>query len=216
MTSIATKFGLGGGGGTSLGNNFTAPWKFYPVFCPVASLEVYDSASTARDSSTTQFFTEMARRGLQDTTDWTANTYKTLLNVASGKGEVAALVGPTAGGAESTTFELTIDGVLTEIVVGALASGERGLLCAYTPQLTQRFTTITDWLKPAGEGLEADKASFTITGGLSYIMPWREIGGFGMPLLEFNTSLLIRAKHSASITNSTATAYSAVQYRLGL
>ncbi len=211
MAEIGSKFGLGGGGGI----HFKNPWEFYPYMGAVAVINIYDSGGTVRDASTTNFFTQMANAGLQDTTNWTANTYKTLLTVASGKGFVAAMIGCTAGGAETTTFEITVDGVLTEIAVGTLASGERAmLLTGYFDDVDQ--TTALACSKPVAVALEADKATFGSFGGvnLSVIPPWRSMRG--IPLLKFSQSLLIRAKHSATITNSTATAYSAIMYRVGL
>lgn len=207
--------------GSTGGVHFKEPWLFQPITAAAGSLEVFDSGAVTRDSTTTAFFTEMARRGLQDTTNWTSNTYKTLLSVSSGKGLVAALVGCTAGGVETTTFEITVDGVLTEIAVGGLASGERAVLSAAGLQAgTYYLGTVAsadEWPFPGGEALDADKATFGATYGVTaYIAPWRAHMFNAMPCLRFNTSLLIRAKHSANITNATATAYSAVMYRLGL
>lgn len=212
MADIGQEFGLGAAGGI----HFKEPWLLMP-YTPVAtSLECYDSGAGANDSATTGFFTEMARRGLQDQTNWTADTYKTLLSVPSGKGLVAGLCGPTAGGAETTTFEFTADGVLTEVAVGPLASGERALLLAHGPTTIGTFESQTN-VEPGAEALDADKATFgAVTFTASHIFPWKMIANMAIPCLRFNQSLLIRAKHSASITNSTATAYSFVMYRKGL
>lgn len=203
---------LGSGGGI----HFKDPWEFRPYFVPAGFIGVYNSGGTTSDDQTAAMFTEMARRGLQDTTNWTAGDYKTLLNVSSGKGFVACVIGPVAGGASTTTFEFTIDGVLTEIAVGPLASGERAaLLTDYYDG--QDYTTAANAFKVGAETLESDKATFASPSQLTsvaLIPGWRWTRG--TPLLKFKQSLLIRAKHSASITNSTATAYSAVMYRLGL
>lgn len=209
MTRASELFGGGGG------IHFKDPWEFKPFVQPAANLQIWDSGGTQQDSTATAFFTEMARRGLQDTTNWTADTYKTILSVPSGKGLVAAYIGCTAGGAETHTVEFTIDGVLTEITIGTLASGERGILIGGYADGAQ-YTTVSDINKSASEALEADKATFTAMSNVqsvSAIAPWRSTY---WPCLKFKTSLLIRAKHSANITNSTATAYSAVMYRLGL
>jgi len=192
------------------GKDFSNPAEFLPYCAAVASLNVYDSGSTIRASDTVAFFTEMDRRGVQDTTDWTADTYKTLLSISSGKGLVAALVGPTAGGASTTTFRFTVDGVASTVAVAGLASGERATLMPMTA-VGSDYTTAAVWPDPGAEGLDADKATFGAIRASSNIPPWRRMSEF--PMLKFNTSLLIEAKHSASITNSTATAYSAVMYR---
>ena len=216
MADIASKFGLGGSSGGGI--NFTDAWQFYPYIVTTTDLEVSDSSGAGQDSTTTAFFTQYATMGLQDTTDWVADTYKTILNVASGKGLVASIVGPTAGGASTTTFEFTNDaGVVEEMVIAGLASGERAVLYAVPPTFTNIYTSAGQPTRPYNEVLEADKATFgAMSSTAMRALPWRQLGMFGAPLYQFNTSLLLRAKHSADITNSTATAYSAVQYRLGL
>lgn len=210
-TGISTKFGLGAGGGI----HFSDPWLMMPQIGATGGFRVHDSAGAAQNCATTAFFTEMARRGLQDQTDWTANTYKTLLSVSSGKGLVYWVNGPTAGGAETTTFEITVDGVLVEIAVGALASGERAVLhCGMGAG--GLFTTANQFILPDVETLKSDKATFGASPTGMAVPVWSAVALLGVPMLKFKTSLLVRAKHSASITNSTATSYSAVMYRLGL
>lgn len=196
------------------GIHFSEPWLLKPGLVTVARLLAHDSGGSGQASSTTAFFTEMARRGLQDTTNWTADTYKTLLTVASGKGLVAGIIGCTAGGAETTTFEITIDGVATTIAVGTLASGERATLFCGGIVDPAVFTTAGKVTQSDVEELEADKA--TLNRQSAYVAPWSTMDFMSIPMLRFNQSLLIRAKHSANIVNSTATAYSAVMYRLGL
>lgn len=211
------------GGGTNMvaivsgGINFKHPQRLRPYIPPVADLLIGEADGTPTNSTTTAFFTELARRGLQDTTNWTNGVYKTLLNVASGRGEVAALVGPTAGGAETTTFRITVDGVVHVLTSETLASGERAaFLAAYFD--SGDYSTAGSVVNPGDEALEASKATWTTLSNLnsetSCIPPWRAMRG--IPMLEFTTSLLIEAKHSADITNSTATAYSGVMYRLFL
>jgi hypothetical protein len=198
------------------GIHFKEPWRLTPMMAAAAQLGVYDAADARQAATTVAFFTEMARRGLQDTTNWTSDTYKTLLTVSSGKGYVAAIVGCTAGGAETTTFRITVDGLAHTIAVGTLAAGERACLLAGYVEGTE-YTTAENINKGTAETLEADKATFGAVSniGSANIPPWRFFKR-GIPLLTFDTSLVIEAKHSANITNSTATAYSAVQYHLGL
>ena len=208
MTRASELFGGGGGG-----IHFKDPWEFMPYTAAVADLLMYDSGSASRAASTTNFFTELARRGLQNQTDWVADTYKTLLNVASGKGLVAAIIGPTMGGAETTTFRITVDGVADEIAITG-ASGKRACLLTKNNSNVD-FTTANTFVLTDAEALAADKATFAnmyAAGG--FIPGWRQMSAF--PMLRFKQSLLIEAKNSADITNSTATAYSGVMYRLGL
>lgn len=197
----------------SLGIHFNQPSQFQPIIAPVADLNVFDNGNIIQDSSTTAFFTQMASRGLQDTTNWTANTYKTLLTV-TGAGFVAGIVGPTAGGTQTTTFEITTDGILDEIAITVAASQRAVLLAKYGGSTD--FTTAEIFMYAGvSAALGADKATFTISSNPVGVIPgWRQMAI--VPQLRFTRSLLIRAKHSASITNSTATAYSAVMYRLDL
>lgn len=195
------------------GIHFTDPWEFLPRVFVAANLLLEENDGTDQTSATTAFFTAMAARGFQDTTNWTADTYKTLLTVSSGKGFLAALVGPTAGGSETTTFEITADGVTTEIAV-AVASGERAVLSrvclpSTTYTLASRFA-IQGGTINAGKTIIGTPGIDTLLGG------WPLVEANGVPCLKFTQSLVIRAKHSANITNSTATAYSGGMYRLGL
>lgn len=210
--SIDTTLGsyVNGAGGI----HFTNPWEFLPLATAAANVAAYDSSSTAQDSTTTAFFDEMDRRGVKNTwSGWTANTYQTLLDVSSGKGLVANLIGPTAGSSAVTTFKFTIDGAPeVEIPVGVV-SGNRAIL---TPGLYnfRDYNFDGNLGFPGAETLNAGKTQFTNTSSVIHVLPWRTYRG--TPLLRFNSSIKIEAKHSANITNSTATAYSAVMYRLGL
>jgi hypothetical protein len=167
------------------------------------------SGGVGVDAQSVAFFTEMARRGIQEQTNWTADTYKTIVNINSSKGGwVFAYIGCTAGGAETHTTRWTIDGKTAQTVtVAGLASGERAVL------LSGASTTST---APGNEALDADKATFGAIGANNSIATWAGISNLSIPLLRFEQTLLLEAKHSVSITNSTATAYSALQYRLGL
>lgn len=196
------------------GIHFTDPWLFEPRTILATQYYTSDSALSVTASSTTAFFTEQASRGLQDQTNWTANTYKTLLNVASGKGLVAGMCGPTAGGAETTTFEITVDGVLDELTI-TNATSERAFLTNCATGLNSIYTTAAHYLGNSTGALAASATTFQDDLNI-YALPWQVIGFHGTPCLRFNTSLLIRAKHSENITNSTATSYSYVMYRLGL
>lgn len=200
-------------GGRS-GIHFTDPAEFYPFAAPVANIGAHDSANTRQNSSTTAFFTEMARRGIQEQTNWTADTYKTLLNLTSPKkGFVAAVVGPTAGASETTTFEFTVDGAAAQEIAIPVASGERAILVS-VGHLDTFFATGGYWLNSYNQVLDSNKQYFTNSLGGGFTIPgWATTSMINPPQLKFSDSLLIRAKHSANITNSTATAYSAVMYR---
>lgn len=198
---------LGGAGGI----HFSDPGEMLPRVFVAANLLLEENDGTDRTSETTAFFTAMAARGFQDTTNWTSDTYKTLLSVTSGSGLLAALVGPTAGGSETTTFEITVDGKLVEIPI-AVASGERACLMQLAlPGAT--FTTASRFAIQGGT-INAGKTIIGTPTIDTLLCGWPLVTAYGTPCLKFKTSLLIRAKHSANITNSTATAYSGGMYRL--
>jgi len=171
--------------------------------------------TTGRTSATTAFFTAVAAyMGTTDTTDWTADTPKTIYS-HTGKGRFAWFLGPTAGGSETTTLEITIDGVLKEIPC-AVASGERALFTTYMGQPTDEMSTTSALENQGGETMNAAKTGFTDqVSGTVFMLPWRSILVLGIPVLRYDVSLLVRAKHSQNITNSTATAYSAMQHIAG-
>lgn len=196
------------------GFHFRKPNRFNPYCAAAANLFVKDSAGASRSSATTNFHTQMAARGAQVTTDWTGGVKKTLLTVASGSGLVAACVGPTAGGAESTIWEFVVDGVTSTVTVTGLASGERGCLLPTNYEQAD-YTTAAQLSDPKTEALDSDKATFgAVDSDGVYILPWRNM--WNVRMLEFQNSLTISATHSASITNSTATAYCSIMYRLFL
>ena len=56
------------------------------------------------------FFAEMARRGLDDQTVWTPDTYKTILTIPVGRGFVCGVVGPMTP-SKAVPFQFTVDGV---------------------------------------------------------------------------------------------------------
>jgi hypothetical protein len=194
------------------GIHFTDPGEFQLISNASSTVRYINATGSAFSANTTVAFTGFAAMGLQDLTNWTANTYKTILSV-SGKGFVAGYIGCEAGGAETHTVEFTVDGTLKEIAI-VNASGERALI---VPGLIPETAYTTANFEAANNSgpLDAGKTTLgTVSSTQGFITPWQWLGTNGVPLLKFTTSLLVRAKHSASITNSTATAYSALLYRL--
>jgi len=212
MANVATKFGLGSGGGPYFGQNDAH--LIIPISDAAATFVVYENV-TGRASDTVACFTAFAAyMGTTDTTNWTADTYKTIYS-HTGKGRFAGFLGPTMAGTDITTLEITIDGVVKEIPFTG-ASGARVWFGMYMPQTTAQFTTAATFEQQGGEAINAAKTGFTDQFGNTALLPWRSITLMGIPVLRYNTSLLVRAKHSQNITNSTATAYSAVQHIAGI
>lgn len=195
-----------------LGSNFKDIWLMTPITAASANFTLVDVGGTTRALNTTLAFTGFAKVGIQDNTDWTAATYKTIYS-HTGSGLVYGLIACVAGGAETTTFEVTIDGVLKTITI-TNANGERAVLLASGGVNTADFTTATNG-QMSITALDSSTLSTYQDGAWSIPGP-RANQMLGVPALRYDYSCLIRMKHSASITNSTATAYSAVMVRKGI
>lgn len=184
----------------SNGNNFTDPREFARTVITAANLQNYTAAAVQATSAAAGFFTEAARRGVADDTNWTANTYKTILSVASGKGMIAGMGGPTGlAGTPTTTFEITVDGVLTEVAVLQTTTGQRSILGAHMQLVT--FLSASTVALQGPNGSTAGVDLITTSNGL--IPPWQSIRVFGTPCLIYQNSLLIRMKSTEN--NSTTT-----------
>ena len=197
------------------GVHFTDPWEFTP-YQAVQSAISNTALTVVSTDDTTAFFTNMATSyGIQDTTNWTEDTYKTLLTV-TGKGLVSAIIGPSVAATDVTTFEITVDGVLTEISGVSSTNTDRFCLLVGAPSGTAFSSTDEMFEANTAQWKDTSKTILTYGNKSPSIIPWSAIAMLGTPCLKFKQSLLIRAKNSADVTNSTATAYSAVAYRVGL
>lgn len=196
------------------GIHFKDPWLLEPNTVVTSTLKFFNTAGTATVANTTAFFTGFAQFGIQDNTDWTSNTYKTIYS-HTGAGVIYGMVACAAGGAETTTFEITIDGVLSTITV-TNANTERAVLSAGGLGLNAgtEFTTATLWETANGALDSGTLSTFQTSQDCIPSLKWYANAGVGG--LRYNISALVRMKHSASITNSTATAYSGVLVRKGI
>lgn len=213
--TIETQFGINTGGGV----HFKDPremWKF--VSESAGALQAYGASTTATTAGTAGFFTEMAIRGVADDSNWSANTYKTILSVSSGAGLVSHLIGPTGlAGTPTTTFEITIDGTLYTIPVVATTTLQRAVLGALINELTEggAFNTAKNYALGT-KSVSSDKTTDrVITSYFANIPGWGFLRTMGTPCLIFRQSLLIRMKSSeANSTTTNQERQSAVQYRM--
>lgn len=211
MADVANKFGLGKSGGV----HFSDPREFHRAAYLASKLNSFEAGAGAADlSSVAGFFTNIALSGVADDTNWTADTYKTILSISSGKGYVASMVGPTGlAGTPTTTFEITVDGVLYTVAVTATTTGHRAVLGAVGTTSAFFTTAVVPFIPP--DSIEATKAVETVITQVGTMPTWQGMRLLGTPCLQFNTSLLIRMKSSES--NSTTTNVerrSAVQYKV--
>jgi hypothetical protein len=144
-----------------------------------------------------------SRAGVQIDTDFISNTYKTLLNVSGGGGEVTHIIGPAiTGGSVTLDLEVTLDGgtpevvsyapptstVLARLVVGSLRySNVKGSL--NTPLAGNKVVDFTTTVAQSN----------TPSPVLFSPMSTRAYNG---PRLRFNSSVLIRMRTSASVTGT--------------
>lgn len=179
------------------GVHFTDPREFKRVIATSSAFALYDDTTLAGGHEA-GFWTEMGERGVAVDTDYSAGVAKSLLNV-TGKGLIAAVIGPTAGGAETTTFAITVDGVARSIAV-SVTSGKRAVLMpGHGPAAA--FTTSASYLQSGGD-LDAGKAMLTATGANTLLATHELFGLFGTPLLQFQTSCVITCAHSANVTGT--------------
>lgn len=195
------------------GIHFTDPREFYRAQTEYQSLCNITDAGTAAACSSTGFYTEQARRGVSDNTNWTADIYKTLLSV-TGMGLVSNLLGPASlAGTPTTTFRITVDGTVYTVPIVLTTTAVRAVLGAVSPDgnAGTAFTT-AKVMDRGGVSITADKTTQYI-GNNGGFMPWSTLRLLGTPCLIFRQSILIEAKSSES--NSTTTnqdRQSCVQY----
>lgn len=198
MTDLANAFGFRRGAGP----HFSDPWMLGPGHAvPVANLVGYEaSGPTSRASTTSNFFTLVGYHGTALNSDFTADTYKTLLNVTAGRGLVAAFIGPTGGGAETTTFEVTIDGNAAVEIPVTVASAQRAFLGVFGKN---NSGTVSELVLADEDQMNAGKTTFSTSAG-GVLMPWKIMKQRGLSCLQFNVSLLVRVKHSANVTGTSS------------
>lgn len=196
------------------GIHYKDAWLMEPHSDGASAIKFYNSASTGTTSDTTAFFTGFTSWGIQDNTDWTANTYKTIYS-HTGRGLVYCMIACTAGGAETTTFEITLDGVLQTITITNAASARAFLSAAGHSTSGGEFTSANVAWQGNAETLDAATLT-TFFNNTSVIPPPKYYANLGVGALRYDISCLIRMKHSTSITNSTATAFSGVLVRKGI
>ncbi len=199
------------------GIHFSDPREFFRALSVTGGvLSVMDASGTTTGDQAAGFFTEMGRRGVADNTNWTADTYKTLLSISSGMGYVSHLIGPIGlAGTPTTTFEITVDGTLYTVAVTATGITQRAVLGPIPQSSAGVFFTTAKSSAYGANAIDAGKTTQTFAGTVlnPEILPWSTLRMLGTPCLVFRNSLLIRAKSSES--NSTTTnneRQSAIQY----
>ncbi len=184
----------------SLGSaaNFSDPKRMPKGIAQAQSIALNDYTDN-RSSTVSSFWTPLANNGVDDNTDFTADTYKTLVDITSGAGVLCAVVGPTAGGAETTTFEITIDGGTPVEITRTCASGDRAFLGHL---ISKSAFTASGGPNYFPDGLASDKQGFDGSGTLLTLVTPNHLLFWGTSLLEYTESLKVRIKHSANVTGT--------------
>ena len=195
MADIATKFGLGGGGGgTSLGNNFSDPRKMLKLQT-IPYLDNYTSVTRA--STTADFWTGgVAVQGVQLDTDFAADTYKDLLDISSGAGLVTHIIGPAVLATQTTTFRVTVDG--TAYVISVVVSQDNKRATLSPGAFDNEWITTNKRRWTSQFQLESNTQIITP----AYLWNLTAFRVMGTPLLEYTTSLKVEVKNSAAITGT--------------
>lgn len=157
--------------------------------------------NTITNSTAAGFFTELANRGAVVDAAFTADTYKTLANL-TGFGLFAGAVGPTAGGAETTTFRITVNGGTAKTFAVTVASGERAGLFAVPMGISPELMTTAAAFFVSGSDLNAGKNTFALNSTLCRVPSWDTISLMGAGCLNFTSSLLVEVKHSQDVTGT--------------
>ncbi|MBI1778507.1 MAG: hypothetical protein HYR63_24475 [Proteobacteria bacterium] len=145
------------------------------------------------------------RHGMYLDSSWTANTYKTLLDITSVAGFATAFVGPTLASQNDTvTWKVTIDGVSVERTITAQAATQRTLLGL-------ALTDSAFIVGPGGalnlfsSGVSGDLTTFYAQTASYNLLPLtvQPALSLGCTVLQFANALKVEAKTSAAI-NATA------------
>lgn len=172
--------------------------------------------NTYSTSDLAAFFTNVTNGGgVVDDTNCVANTYKTVVSIASGMGIVSNLIGPTGlAGTPTTTWGIAVDNAPEiEVPVVATTTGQRALLGPYINDESagQLFTSASVLYRIKSTMNAGNNTALETNVGLT---PFWFMRTFGTPCLIYRTSLVIRIKSSEN--NSTTTnreRRSAVMYK---
>ena len=175
--------------------NYYNPERFFP-FVAISSNISTTLITAASGMNSAQGFTNLAANGVAVDSNFTAGAAKQILSV-SGPGEMYGVIGPTAGGAETTQFTVVVDGLTYTSPAFAVTSGDRaGLWFALTYGAV--YTTAS-----GSSSLMTLDATKTISNTTTIALP------LGMtpvssstPKLQFDTSLVVSVTHSANVTGT--------------
>lgn len=158
---------------------------------------LYIEASTAVNSST--FWSRVNEAGANLDTNWTADTYKTVVDVSSQRGLLMHVLGPYAPNSATTfTFRITIDG--TAYTYSFTTSGQErvGMHCALGHHASSTDDTIT---QSEYRTVDTNYAGELMRHGSNVWVPtFLHPLAWGMRMVEYTTSLKVEIKIDAAQT----------------
>jgi hypothetical protein len=165
-----------------------------------ASLASANIAANSADYFTGQPYS-LDRLGVDDNTNYTATTAKTILNVTSGSGYLAGVIGPTQTNVgDTTTFTITVDGAAYSITVTQQVASSRAVLGHIAPPAI--FTT-ADRVYSSAAGVSTENTTLYI-GTPNYRSPIDVPTAllFGTGIVFFGVSLKIEITSSINQTGT--------------
>lgn len=176
--------------------HFRDPRRLQRFVSDQASLRFSNNAASAAG-----FWTAWDFAGDYLDSNWSANTYQTVVNVATGAGFLGAVVGPVmANATDTTTFRITVDGTEYTITVDAFNANDRGGLGF--PAMTDIFTTPNNFDTPNNARLNTGDAGLLALDTNAHLLPVFHSLFLGQGLLKFRTSLLVEIKQTSAQSNT--------------
>lgn len=160
---------------------------------------------TTDASSTANFFTgtvgSVDRYGTDVDSNWTLNTYKTLLNLTATKaGFLSTIVGPTmTTAADTMTLRITVDGAQYVLTPGVAQQNASRIIVGSIFKDT--FLSGSSGWTGQYAGVSSD--GITLSAGSLSLPQTFTMWNLGAPILRFTSSLLVEAKISTNLTTTT-------------
>lgn len=179
--------------------HFTDPRRLPKILTANGAVAKYANSSIA----VAQFWVAVGISGAYTNTDFSADTYKTIVST-TGAGYVSAIIGPSmTNNSDTTTFRITVDGTAYTITVDAYNAGDRAALGFVAGG--GYYTTADQWNSPYDFG--ADTGDLGIlrlgsTSGLSQFWPVPHLLVNGAGMLAYSRSLVVEIKETTAQTGT--------------
>jgi hypothetical protein len=201
--------GWSGTASTTMGVNFTDPYKFIPVSAIANSLKTWTSLTVTSgnnelvgDTSAT-FQQTIGGVGATLTQTFTANTYNTILNVTATKaGEVTTIYGPIQNTTGAQIIRITRDGGTPKTLTISVTAGYRA--CLLTGGIQSSATTPAN-LATAQFGANTARNTLDLSSAASspkLLTDFQTAKYYGTSLFEFSRSLLVEIQSTSTIAST--------------